>query len=128
MTAGRPVQFEFTTSEAIEKAEIFGRFRASYATMADYFGCCERTIQREFDKGEESNFCQSYKKALSNTKMRLSESQFKYALEGSVPLLIWLGKQYLDQKDKVENSDLVTDRNINITYEVVQSGSKTQDN
>lgn len=124
----RPIEFDFTTSEAIEKAEIFGRFRASYATMADYFGCCERTVQREFDKGEYSKFCQSYKKALSTTKMRLSESQFKYAQEGSVPLLIWLGKQYLDQKDKIENFESDLDRNINITYEIVESGSKTKDN
>ena len=32
----------------------------------------------------------------------MRRKQFEVANNGSVPMLIWLGKQYLDQKDKQE--------------------------
>lgn len=123
----RPKKFDFATKEAIEKAEIFGRFRATYETMAEFFGCCERTIHREM-QDENSIFCQSYKKAFADCKMSIAETQFNLALGGNVPLLIWLGKQYLGQKDKVETEDKKQDQNINITYEVVPSGTKAENN
>lgn len=35
-------------------------------------------------------------------KMSLKRKQYDVAMDGSVPLLIWLGKQYLGQKDNHE--------------------------
>jgi len=84
-----------------QKAEIFGRFRATYETMADYFQCSEQTIRRTM-QDEDSEFCKAYKTAIANTKMALSEMQLKKAMEGNVTMLIWLGKQYLGQSDKTE--------------------------
>lgn len=42
-------------------------------------------------------------------KELLRKKQMETALSGDKTLLVWLGKQYLDQKDKVEN-----DHNINV--------------
>ena len=33
------------------------------------------------------------------------KAQFEKALGGSVPMMIWLGKQHLDQKDKIEQTN-----------------------
>lgn len=83
------------------KAEIFGKFRATQETMADYFDCSVDTIRRNM-QDEDSKFCKAYKKGYANAKMKLSEMQFKIALEGNVTMLIWLGKQHLGQSDKQE--------------------------
>lgn len=99
---GRPQEF-FTDPETNAKeGEIFGRFKATWETMADYYGCSIKTIERELKK-EDSAFCRAYKKSYSDLKMKLSEKQIHVALEEkSVPMLIWLGKQHLGQKDKQE--------------------------
>ena len=48
-------------------------------------------------------FSDYFKKHSSQGKMSLRRKQFTKAVdEGSVPMLIWLGKQYLGQKDKEE--------------------------
>ena len=63
--------------------------------IADFYGCDESTIRKRFSeiitKGHESG------------KMRLRKKQMQVALKGNVSMLIWLGKQMLGQKDKIEN-------------------------
>ena len=80
-------------------AKIFGYFRATYETMAEQIGCHYDTIRRAM-QDENSEFCKAYKKAFSGMKMKLSEAQLKHGLAGNASLLIWLGKQYLGQKDE----------------------------
>ena len=94
--AGRP-KIEFNMREV----KLLGQFRATYETMADWFECSADTIRRNM-QNEKSEFCKVYKKAMATTKMKLSEAQVKYALNGNATLLIWLGKQYLDQADRKE--------------------------
>jgi hypothetical protein len=49
---------------------------------------------------DKSEFSKEYKKGFSGMKMKLSEAQVKSAIEDRNPtLLVWLGKQYLGQKD-----------------------------
>ena len=82
-----------------EEVKIFGRFRATHGTMADYYGVSVRTIDRLMEPEQE--FCQIYKKSLSTTKMTLHETQLKVAIEEQNPtVLIWMGKQLLGQRDK----------------------------
>jgi hypothetical protein len=81
----------------LEQVRLMGQFKATYATIADWFRCSTKTVERAMK--DESEFCLSYKKGFADTKLKLSEAQIKYALNGSAPLLIWLGKQYLGQKD-----------------------------
>ena len=61
----------------------------------------QRAIKREFD----SSFADYFKKHSSKGKMSLRRKQYEVAQSGSVPMLIWLGKQYLGQADKVESTD-----------------------
>lgn len=82
-----------------KQAHLFGYFRATYETMAEFIGCHYDTIRRAM-QDENSDFCKAYKKGSSGLKMKLSEAQIKYGLAGNASLLIWLGKQYLGQKDE----------------------------
>jgi len=90
---GRP-KSEFN----LKQVEIFGKFKATYETMAEYFSCSVDTIRRRM-QDENSEFSKVYKKAFANTKLKLSEAQLYYALKGNATLLIWTGKQLLGQRD-----------------------------
>lgn len=63
--------------------------------IASFLGCHRDTLLRD-DK-----FCDIYKKGMENGKMSLRRIQFKLA-EKNTAMAIWLGKQYLGQKDVIE--------------------------
>jgi len=96
------------------QAKIFGYFRATYDTMAEQIGCHVDTI-RQAMQDDKSEFSKAYKKGFSGMKMKLSEAQVKTAIEDRNPtLLVWLGKQYLDQKDSP-----MPDEDVNKNYTVI---------
>lgn len=89
----------------LKQVELMGYFKATYETMADYFGVSRETIKRKM-ADETGEFCSHYKKGNSRLKLKLSEAQIKCAIDKLNPaLLIWLGKVHLGQTDKVEEPD-----------------------
>ena len=97
-----------------KQAKIFGYFRATYDTMAEQIGCHVDTIRAAM-QDEDSEFSKEYKKGFSGMKMKLSEAQIKTAIEEHNPtLLVWLGKQYLNQKDSP-----MPDEDVNKNYTVI---------
>ena len=55
-------------------------------------------------------FLEYFKKNSATGKASLRRKQFTKAVdEGNVPMLIWLGKQYLDQHDKAEVNNRSSD-------------------
>jgi len=70
--------------------------------IAAYLDLSVRTLQRD------AEFCRVYKKGMDKGKMSIRRQQYKAADGGNVTMQIWLGKQYLNQKDKVENSGHTT--------------------
>ena len=97
-----------------KQAKIFGYFRATYDTMAEQIGCHVDTIRAAM-QDEDSKFSKAYKKGFSGMKMKLSEAQVKTAIEDRNPtLLVWLGKQYLGQKDSP-----MPDEDVNKNYTVI---------
>ena len=95
-------------------AKIFGYFRATYDTMADQIECGVDTIRAAM-QDDKSEFSKAYKKGFSSMKMKLSEAQVKAGIEDRNPtLLVWLGKQYLGQKDNP-----MPDEDVNKNYTVI---------
>ena len=65
-------------------------------------GCPNREIAEWFDINEDTlvyNFKPYLAKARSQLRQRLRHAQLHAALNGNATLLIWLGKQYLDQEE-----------------------------
>ena len=60
--------------------------------IADWFGCHKNTISAK-------RFCDALKLGRAQMHVSLRRAQFKAAMDGSPALLIWLGKQYLGQRD-----------------------------
>ena len=57
-------------------------------------------------------FIQTYKKGLENGKTSLRRFQWKAAEKGNTTMLIWLGKQYLGQKEPKQEFDIDTNTEI----------------
>jgi hypothetical protein len=73
---------------------------ATYKELAEYFGVKETTFRY--------HFCENVEKARSLTKIALRKKQIDVAMSGNTSMLIWLGKNILDQSD----SPLVEIENI----------------
>jgi len=105
-TRGRPAK-ELDLAE-VEKLGMLG---ATATEMASWFGCGLRTIERRMGK-EDGEFRRAYEKGFGRLKISLRRQQIEAAKGGNVTMLIWLGKQLLDQSDKreVKEDSTVTEK------------------
>ncbi|WP_193211445.1 hypothetical protein [Luteolibacter marinus] len=95
-TRGRPA-LEFDLGE-VEKLGMLG---ATAAEIAAWFNCGLRTIERRMGKAE-GDFRMAYDRGFGRLKISLRRQQIEAAKSGNTAMLIWLGKQLLDQADKRE--------------------------
>lgn len=84
--------------------EIVEKLASMFCTdeeIASFLGVSSKTIQRR--KQEDEEYCLAYKKGFDQGKISLRQSQYKSAVRnGNVTMQIWLGKQYLGQRDQVK--------------------------
>ena len=95
------------------EAQCLGTEIAAYFDMhPDTF---YNRVQEEFGMG----FTDFSRRKKDTGKMKLRMAQMESALQGDRSMMIWLGKNYLEQKDKVEK-EIKGGRviNINITDEI----------
>mgnify|MGYP003134265521 FL=1 len=75
-----------------DKVKMLASFGCTYIEIGKYFGCSEKVIRtrfrKEFEQGKEE------------MKLTLRQLQWKHAQGGNTALLIFLGKNYLNQTDK----------------------------
>ena len=98
-----PKEIEYTTTgikvgqtvvdtEILYKLALFG---ANNCELAEFFGTNESQIRYYFNE--------YLSKARASLKMKLKRAQLKVAIENeSVPMLIWMGKQYLGQGEPTQ--------------------------
>ena len=92
--AGRPKKkIDYQTVEKL------ANIQCTQEEISNFLDISTRTLQKD------KEFIRIYKKGLENGKMSLRRMQFKKANDGNVSMLIWLGKQYLGQTDKVEKNN-----------------------
>lgn len=74
------------------------RLQCSIAEISSWFSCSESDIESWCNSEYGCSFAETYKKYSEKGKTSLRISQFKLA-ERNVAMAIWLGKQYLNQKE-----------------------------
>lgn len=79
-----------------EVVEKLASIQCTQDEIANFLGLSVRTLQRD------EEFCRLYKKGMDNGKMSLRRTQFKIAEKGNASMAIFLGKQYLGQRDVIE--------------------------
>ena len=72
------------------------QLHCTYDEIASFIGVSTKTLQR--------NYVHLIKKGRETGNISLRRAQFEKALGGNVAMQIWLGKQHLDQKDKIEQT------------------------
>ena len=101
--AGRPKkEIDY---EAVEK---LASIQCTQEEIANFLELSVRTLQRD------DEFCRLYKKGQDNGKMSLRRTQFKLA-EKNPSMAIWLGKQYLGQRDSFPDEVNYAEVNNTIT-------------
>lgn len=71
--------------------------------IASFFDCSEDTIENWCKRTFKKTFSETFKKYSASGKMSLRRWQFKMA-EHNCTMAIWLGKQWLGQTDKIEQT------------------------
>jgi AraC-like DNA-binding protein len=71
--------------------------------IASVLGCSYDTLERRCKEEYEESFAEYIKRESSGGKASLRRAQWKKAIDdGNATMQIWLGKQYLGQRDKQE--------------------------
>jgi len=95
---GRP-RLEFD----LRLVEDLGKIQSTHSELAAVLGCHLDTVKERLKNDPE--FSAAYEKGLENGKSSLRRIQWKAALSGNTTMQIWLGKQYLGQRD-VQTTEL----------------------
>lgn len=74
-----------------QDVESLAKSWASYKELSEYFGVKENTFR--------DHFRESVEKGRTLTKIALRRKQIEVALSGNTSMLIWLGKNLLEQSD-----------------------------
>jgi len=80
--------------------------------------CCsvlemsDTTLNRRLKEMNYNNFEDLYKRHSDEGRMSLRRMQWQNAEKGNSTMLVWLGKQYLNQKDKSEVQSTVEQRHV----------------
>lgn len=77
--------------------------QCTLAEIASFFQCSEDTIERWCKRELKVSFAEAFKKYSATGKISLRRWQFKMA-EHNVAMAIFLGKNWLGQADKVEQT------------------------
>tara|TARA_R100000664_G_C2739587_1_gene128277 strand:- start:859 stop:1215 length:357 start_codon:yes stop_codon:yes gene_type:complete len=102
---GRPKKYNID-SKQVESLASFG---CTNTEIASFFGCDESLLRKSYSefltKGRDAGKIR-LRKAQWNRALGNKDSMGNWLNDGSVPMLIWLGKQILNQKDMpVDNED-----------------------
>lgn len=83
--------------------ELVEKLANIQCTMVEIANVLEVSLSR-LEKDKE--FIRVYKKGMEKGKMSLRRKQWKAVEDGSVTMMIWLGKQYLGQVEDRENNNI----------------------
>lgn len=61
------------------------------------------TLNKACKREKKKSFTEYFRQKASGGKMSLRRKQYSTAMDGSVPMLIWLGKNWLEQRDQPED-------------------------
>lgn len=112
-------------------AEQFKKLCSIHCTLdeiSSWFKCSSDTIERWCKRELKMSFADAFKTYSAGGKISLRRWQFRSAENGNVSMQIWLGKQYLGQRDQQEivaRSDDETINAMNRYFDEKRRGSGT---
>ena len=87
-----------------EKLDAVLQFGARMLDCRGLLDVCEDTILANIKAKHGMTFTEYRDLRMSTMRAKLLQKQFDVAMNGNVTMLIWLGKQHLEQYEKQEHS------------------------
>jgi hypothetical protein len=88
------------TPQVLDQIEKLSSLMCTLSEIGDIIGCSHDTIQRNQEAKE------AIKRGVANAKHTIRKTQFDIATKlNSSIMALWLGKVYLGQTDKIQNTD-----------------------
>ena len=101
------------SEQLLDQIRALGRIQATVTECASVLRVSERTLQNFFTAHEDAK--EAHEGGKMEGRASLRRKQFAMA-DSNATMAIWLGKQYLDQKDKsevaVNHYDAMTDEQL----------------
>ena len=88
-----------------EEFEKLCAFQCTLEEISSFFDCSEDKIEYWCEETYNKKFKDIYAIKRRKGKVSLRRVQFLKAMKGDNVMLIWLGKQYLDQREKIEQEN-----------------------
>lgn len=86
----------------VEEFKKLCTMQATLEEIAGWFDCSADTIENFCKREFKTTFSDAFKRFSAGGKISLRRKQFHVAMDGNATMLIFLGKQYLGQSDKVD--------------------------
>jgi len=93
---GRPVK-----KVDVEQVRALARLGCTYDEIADVLGMARSTFGKKLKQKEVR---EAYERGLSEGDVSIRRAQYDAAMSGKSAMLIWLGKNRLNQTDRVETT------------------------
>ena len=113
-TGGRPKKI--LTEYGCETVEKLASMMCTDEEIAAFMNVSVDTLTRDHNKDA---FAEHKNKGMNIGKASLRRTQFNMAQNGNSTMAIWLGKQYLNQRDRQETT--ITDSNV--TFELAPASA-----
>lgn len=110
----------------VREFEKLCSLQCTLAEIAGFFGCSEDTIERWCKREYGESFAEVFRLKRGVGKVSLRRAQFRMA-EKNPTMAIWLGKQYLDQKDQHDVQVTSDDDTIRAMREYFESKKRNDD-
>jgi hypothetical protein len=107
-----------------EQFEALCEIQCTQVEICSVLKVSEKTLIKWVDETYGDTFSNIYKTKSGLGKMSLRRWQFDKAKQGSVPMLIWLGKQYLGQSDKNEITETVAGTKLDSLLEQLDDSNR----
>lgn len=107
-----------------EQLDALCEIQCTGEECAAILGVSYEHLNNQLKKDGNTGFLYYFKEKSAGGKMSLRRRQFDHAMTGNATMLIWLGKQWLGQVDKIEDDNDDSSPEINkIIVEVVGANS-----
>lgn len=87
-------------ADTLARLEVYGRAQLTLERAAAFFRVSRQTLWRFMTNYPEA--AEAWDRGLALGQGDLQAKQMQMALAGNVVMLVWLGKQYLGQRDKMD--------------------------
>jgi hypothetical protein len=85
--------------------------------ICNVFDVSDKTLTRWCQENYDLSFSDIFKRKSAGGKTSLRRWQFDKAKQGNITMLIWLGKQYLGQRDKTEYTENIASEKLDSLLE-----------